>query len=194
MHLEHASRVIPKEGEKYCGDAVFARNDEKSALFVLIDALGHGDAAYDVAQLGLAVLSDLPSGTDAMAALTALNARLHGTRGAVATACSFNNKVGQVVGVGNVLCRAVGFRLSFVPKPGLLGFRNAQPVATQVELGAGQALILHSDGVSQRFLPDDLLLLAPDAACEQILNRHRYRHDDAGVLVIGAKSRFQRAR
>src|SRR5262249_52459222 len=105
--LEYASKVMPRSGEVYCGDAVFVRIEADRALFALLDGLGHGEGASRVAQRGLALLAELPVGVDAVTALHALNASLHGTRGAAATICSFRGADAEIAGVGNVSCRAI---------------------------------------------------------------------------------------
>lgn len=184
MRLQYAQRVSAKIGEVRSGDAVFARLGERHALFVLLDGLGHGEPAYRVAERAVRVLDGLPTGTGATSAISALNTQLHGTRGAAATACSFRENGVEIAGVGNILCRAIGVRGVFMPTPGVLGFRSQLREATQLALAPGQGLILHSDGISHRFEPQDLRELSPDAACEHVLRHHRYQHDDASVLVI----------
>jgi negative regulator of sigma-B (phosphoserine phosphatase) len=184
MKLEYASRVLPKKGESRSGDAVFVRIGTSSALFVLLDVLGHGDEAWKVAEHGLEILNKLPHGTDAATAISTLDTCLRGTRGAAATACSFSEDGAQLAGVGNVACRSIGSRCGFEPQPGILGRRNRPLSATRLVMPVGLGLVLHSDGVSHRFEPSTLFSLAPDAACEYILRHHRYQHDDASVLVI----------
>lgn len=192
MRLEYANRVVPKVGEPRSGDAVFARVSDGAALFVLLDGLGHGEPAYRVAERGMQILAELPTGVSASSAIIALNTKLHGTRGAAATACSFNDNEAEIAGVGNVICRAIGIRGAFVPTPGVLGFRSQLREPTHVALGTGQGLILHSDGISHRFEPQLLFEMTPDAACDYVLRHHRYQHDDASVLVIRAKSALGR--
>jgi phosphoserine phosphatase RsbX len=190
MKWEYASRVLAKDGEAKSGDAVFARVDASSALFVLLDALGHGHAAALVAERSMHVLSELPKGADALAAIMALNWKLHGTRGAVATACFFTAAEGQIAGVGNVRCRGLGCRSRFVPTPGVLGTRSQIYTVTRLSITAGQGLLLHSDGISHRFEPQRLFSVTPEAAFDHIITNYRYRHDDASVLIIGAKARL----
>jgi negative regulator of sigma-B (phosphoserine phosphatase) len=188
MSLEYASKIMRKDGEEQCGDAVFARIEGDVALFALLDGLGHGEGAAEVAQLGLSTLSELPAGVDAVTALDALNVELHGTRGAAATILSFQGRAVQIAGVGNVACRAIGSRCSFVPTPGVLGFRRQVHSILRLSMAAGQRLLLHTDGVSSRFEPQLLYPFSPQMACDFLLRHFRHAHDDASVLVVGASN------
>lgn len=191
MRLEYASRVLARHGEAHSGDAVFTRVGDHSSLFVVIDGLGHGEGAFRVAERGLQILSELTPGAGATAAIGALNSQLHGTRGAAATACSFSGQHVEIAGIGNVVCRSIGFNCAFVPTPGIVGLRPSLRDATRVSLAAGQGLVLHSDGISQRLETQLLSELTPDAACDYLLYYHRYQHDDASVLVIRAGGQAQ---
>lgn len=196
--LKYASRVVAKPGEARSGDAVYARIDDAAALFVLIDAVGHGDAAFLIAQRALSALEELPSAASALDAISALNAALQGSRGASATAFSVSFSVddgdAQIAGVGNVACRGIGFRCQFVPLPGVLGQRKQLHGATHVAMTAGQGLVLHSDGISHRFEAQSSFIDLPQSACDYILSHHRHLHDDASVLVIAAKSQLGKDR
>lgn len=191
MRIEYASRVLARHGEAHSGDAVYIRVGEHTSLFAVIDGLGHGEAAFRVAERGLQILSELPPGASATAAISALNTRLHGTRGAAATACSFSGNHAEIAGIGNVMCRSIGFQCPFVPTPGIVGLRPSLRDATRVSLSVGQGLVLHSDGISQRLETQLLTELTPDAACDYLLYYHRYQHDDASVLVIRTGSSLQ---
>lgn len=188
MKWDYASKTLPKNGEKLCGDAVFARAGGGCALFALLDGLGHGAGASQVAQRGLSLLASLPLRIDAVSALTALDHELHGTRGAAATICSIDGVQLQIAGIGNVACRALGAPVSFVPTPGIVGLERPVRAPLQGRFTSGQRLVLHSDGVSHRFDLRSLFGMTPEAACEWILLHHRHQHDDSGVLIIDARA------
>lgn len=187
MNLNYASRFVAKDGESVSGDAVFARVQGDSALFVLIDVLGHGPNAYRVAELALRLLERLPVDTNAIAAIEALHQTLHGTRGAVATAFSLQQNEAELCGVGNIGCRALGFKCSFVAAPGVLGLQSPRRINTRFKLAAGQGVLLHSDGISHRFESERVVDLSPQALCEYLFTNHRHSHDDASVIVIRAE-------
>lgn len=193
MKLEYASRVVAKKGEARSGDAVFARVDDFAALFVIIDGMGHGDAAFLVAERALAALEDLPRGADAEEAIFAMNSALSGTRGAAATAFSVVEDDAQLAGIGNVTCRGIGFRCPFVPTPGVLGRRKQLPDSVPITMAPGQGLVLHSDGVAAGFGTQDSFADLPRSACDFLLDHHRHEDDDATVLVIAARTHIGRA-
>lgn len=187
MNILHASRALPKDGESCSGDAVFARVGDGVSLFVVIDVLGHGPNAHRVAQRALQLLEQLPIETGATAAIDALHQGLHGTRGAVATAFSLHHNDGELCGVGNIAFRLLGFRCSFVSNPGILGMQSPRRLGTRFRLGSGQGVILHSDGISQRFDLERIPAQRPAALCEYLLSHHRHSHDDASVLIVLAE-------
>lgn len=184
MMLNHASRFLPKDGESCCGDAVFVRLHGDLALFVLIDVLGHGHNACRVAEQALRLLERLPPDSAASTAIEALHQGLHGSRGAVATAFSLRESQAELCGVGNVSFRALGFRGSFVPSPGVLGLQSPRRISARFKLSPGQGMLLHSDGISARFESERLAGLSPPALCEFLMNHHRHSHDDASVLAV----------
>lgn len=187
MTLPYAFQTMPREAEPHSGDAVLVRLAGDWALFVVIDALGHGDLAWRVAQRGIAALLQLPEGTGAAAALDLLHTELHGTRGAAATLCSLRGLQAEMIGLGNVTCRTLGGPMPFVPRPGIVGNGKKLPAATSFVLTAGQRLIFHSDGISHRFDMRSLSEMSPAQACTWLLRHQRYAHDDSGVLVVDAR-------
>lgn len=187
MKLAYAHRVLAREGEAHSGDAVLERVSEAGMLFALIDALGHGDTAWRVAERAVACLLGQPEGVAAETAFAALNEELRGTRGAAATLLALRGLQADFIGAGNVTCRTLGASIPFFPKPGIVGSLRKLHGATRVELQAGQRLVLHSDGISHRFDLRTLSELTPDQACDWILRHQRHPHDDASVLIIDAR-------
>ncbi|MFO0577360.1 MAG: phosphoserine phosphatase [Polyangia bacterium] len=194
MNPRHAYQVVPREGERRSGDAVFVRVTEACSLFALIDALGHGDTAARVAQRALDCLERLPVGIEVTGAMEALHAELHGTRGAAITLCSLRGMEAELLGIGNVTCRTLGAPMPFVPRPGIVGRGSRVHGALRLPLARGQRLLFHSDGVSHRFDLRTISELGPEEACAFILRHHRYPHDDASVLVIDAHAATEGAR
>ena len=183
MGVRYAYKVMARDGEAVSGDAVLAQVTAESSLFALIDALGHGDGAYRVAQRAIATLQKLPPGVSCLDAMLALQKDLHGTRGAAATLCTVRGLSVELIGLGNVNCRTLG-EMPFVTKPGVVGGAARRLVATPVTMRPGQRLVFHSDGVSHRFDLRTVSLMSPDEACAFILRHQRYPYDDASVLVV----------
>lgn len=188
MKLVYAHRVLPREGEARSGDAVLEKVSEAGSLFAVIDALGHGDIAWRVAEHGLAALHRQPAGVDAETAFTAVNQELHGTRGAALTLFTLHGLQADFIGVGNVACRTLGAPMPFVAKPGVVGGLRKIQHPMRVALLSGQRLILHSDGISHRFDMRRLSELSPEEACDWLMRHQRHPHDDASVLVIDVRA------
>ena len=188
MKLEYAHRVAARQGESHCGDAVLAQVSAAGSLFAVIDALGHGDVAWSVAERAVAALLHLPPAVEAQSAFAAVDSALHGTRGAAVTLCTLRGLQAEFIGAGNVACRTLGAPMPFVPRPGIVGSLRKIPVALRIELLAGQRLVLHSDGISHRFELRRLSELSPDEACAWLMSHQRHAHDDASVLVIDVRA------
>jgi serine/threonine protein phosphatase PrpC len=90
-------------------------------------------------------------------------------------------------GVGNVVARVLGREeIRFVSAHGILGQRFRTPPERSVRLEAQDLLVMHSDGISDRFdsnvLPE--LSFAPAATIAALLlSRYGKQHDDASCLV-----------
>jgi negative regulator of sigma-B (phosphoserine phosphatase) len=188
MKPAFAYRALARHGEAHCGDAVLAQVTDAGSLFAVIDALGHGDTAWQVAERAMASLLRQPPGVDVETAFTALNSDLQGTRGAAVTLCIMRGLQADFIGAGNVTCRTLGAPMPFLPRPGIVGSLRKIPRAMRIALLAGQRLVLHSDGISHRFDLRQLGELSPDEACAWILSHQRHSHDDASVLIIDVRA------
>lgn len=187
MKLHCAYKSIPREGETECGDAVLVQISGDRALLAVIDVLGHGEGASRVASRAIASLQRLPRGVDAPTALDALQRDLRSTRGAAATLWCVRGTQAELIGLGNVSCRALGTSMPFVPRPGIVGTSRGLPKPISIELAVGQRFLVHSDGVSHRFDLRTLSEMSAEEACSFILANHRNPSDDASVLIIDIK-------
>lgn len=165
------------------GDTVVVRNDGKSLIFAVVDALGHGPAAAVVAERARDVLLTADPDADALTLLTALHEGLSQTRGAAALVCVVREASIEGCGVGNVEMRTLGSPVPVVLSPGILGakVRKFRPFVHR--LTAPTRVIVFTDGISPRFSSAELRTLSPQTACERLFAGHRKMHDDASVLV-----------
>ncbi|AUX43083.1 hypothetical protein SOCE26_045230 [Sorangium cellulosum] len=175
--------IVPKEGERVSGDAVFVRAGADGWLFAVIDALGHGERAAETADVAVAALGDASEGDDVRAVVDRLHARLRGTRGAAGMICRF--RAGRLQGccIGNVDLMTHGTRLQWLQSPGILGASLGKARIFDAQLAPGDRLVVFSDGVSPRF---DLSLfrgMKAAEACRALMSRHRRSHGDATVLI-----------
>jgi negative regulator of sigma-B (phosphoserine phosphatase) len=181
-----ASFCQPARGESACGDLVVHREAGDEHLLAVIDVLGHGPKAADVAAQARQYLLGLPwpSAQTSEAIVAGLDEHLRGTRGAGAMVCLVRGDRLDGCGVGNVELRSVGAAVPTLMSPGVLGSQRPlklRPFAAQVTRGT--SLFLFSDGVSSRAPFSTLARLTPAGACESLARDHRKPHDDGSALV-----------
>ena len=183
-----AGLVRPIIGETECGDAYGAAQVGGEVTAVLCDGLGHGPLAAAAAAAGVAAVLDDPAGEPA-ALLERVHRRMSGTRGGAVGIARIGGQQARFAGLGNVAASIVsgGQRKSMVSIPGIAGHQARTIRQFEYEAPPGSALILHSDGISNRWeaaaLPGletrDPLLIAAVLLAEAGVHR-----DDAGVLVL----------
>jgi hypothetical protein len=178
----------PFPGEKVSGDMAFAHRFESGDFFAVVDALGHGPEAHDVAVLAEAYLQQLDN-ADLLAAIDGLNAALFGSRGAAATLAfkPFGRDEVSCLGVGNTALRILSRENgSLVPTDGIVGQRFRSPRIQTLPLARDALLIMHSDGVNSAISLNDLpsaRYQGPQAISRTIIRNFSKPFDDAICLV-----------
>jgi hypothetical protein len=190
--IEAGKYVRPCDGETLSGDAALVQPVGSGVLVAVIDVLGHGrDAAEVAVQLGAMLLKWLPRAPDPSpeGAITMLHEAACGTRGAVAAVAWLDGSTleGSVAGLGNVGCRLFGSVASTVMfGDGVLGSRMRSLTPTHFALQPGDVLVLFSDGVTDRFSSEYPTLTLNDAPAIafNIVRRFGKGHDDASCAVL----------
>jgi hypothetical protein len=194
--IEVGEYTRPCDGERQSGDATFAQFQDHGVLIALIDVLGHGRAAHELAVSLTARLSEWLRGapnSSPDAALRVLHEAARGTRGAVASVVWFDSSTleGKVAGIGNVCCRLFGSAARTIKfNDGLLGFRLRSPMLIPLTLMPADVLLLFSDGVSDRFDVSQYPTIALDPAptiAFNIVRRFGKCRDDASCTVLRCK-------
>jgi len=165
------------------GDAVVVRQQGSSILVALIDALGHGPKAADVAQTSSDWLRAAPDDGGVAGLVTGLHKRLEGSRGAAALVFMVSVHGLEACSVGNVELRSGTGKLPFVLTPGVLGVRLRAPKVC-VSPPLVDRFVLHSDGISGRFDLRSSRTHTPSEVASMIFGAHRHAHDDATVIVV----------
>jgi phosphoserine phosphatase RsbX len=178
-------------GQSVSGDHGLVHAHPNGVLVAAVDGLGHGGEAEHAARRAVSVLEE-----DAGAPLPTLfercHARLARTRGVVMSLASFDATGGQLtwLGVGNVegtLLRADAE--SRVPTEsimllgGVVGFQLPRLRPSTTDLGAGDTLVLTTDGIESGFRYGLRAGRPAQELADQILGEHRKHNDDALVLV-----------
>ena len=195
--IEIGEYVRPCDGERQSGDATFARFHQDGVLIALIDVLGHGKTAHQLALSlteGLSEWLRVESHPSSGTALMLLHEAARGTRGAVASVVWVDSLTleGTITGIGNVCCRLLGSAAKTSKfNDGLLGFRLRSPKLFPLALVPADVLLLFSDGVSEHFDVRQYPTLAVDPASTiafNIVQRFGKGQDDASCAVLLCKA------
>ena len=175
--------------EEECGDTGIILPDDHGCFFALVDVLGHGKEAREVAVLAEDFFMENRD-RDLVDMMKGLHGHLSGTRGAVAALCRLNQNTGELhyVGVGNITTRIYGSDFfSLVPKDGVVGYANISPKERVVRLYPKDILMLSSDGIREHFYPEEYPGLfsgtAKQVAANMMENLGK-ENDDASCLVV----------
>jgi negative regulator of sigma-B (phosphoserine phosphatase) len=182
--------IRPLLGEdSQCGDIGLINEFEGHCFVALVDVLGHGAGAYEVALMAKQFLAQHCH--EALEeVMQGLHLCLKGTRGAVAALCRLHLATGclSFVGVGNISTRVLGphsFRL--VPRDGIVGYMMMAPKEQTAKLYAGDLLVMHSDGIKENFDTLEcagLLRGTAKSIASGLLNQFGKKEDDASCLVL----------
>jgi len=189
LSLESATWVRPFLGEPLAGDAAIVREVEDGLVVAMVDVLGHGIEAHDVA---VRIVDFLQRSTlsDPETLMTGLHHHLRGSRGAAAGICHINTNDGvlRYVGHGNTRARRLWQQPSrLVSKDGLIGSairgHNLQTMAIE----PGDVLLFYTDGVTDRFDLDDYRHAISDTArslARNVVEMFGKDYDDAACIAI----------
>jgi anti-sigma regulatory factor (Ser/Thr protein kinase) len=177
------------QGEDVCGDAVTGREEAGRIVLLAVDGLGHGPLAAQAASVAVRAFDEHPW-TTAGAVVTDLHRALSGTRGAALAVADLDAASGMVTyaGIGNIAGWIVDHagRRGMVSLPGIAGLRARRVQEWRYDLPAGSRVVLHSDGLTDKWTPRPALLSRdPVVAAALLLRDAGTRHDDASVLVAG---------
>lgn len=139
--------------ESECGDLAFVKKYDNQYFIALIDVLGHGKQAREVAIYARDYLK-LVYHKDLTEIMLGLHQHLKGTRGAVAAVCNLDISSGKFsyVGIGNITIRIFGAKPArLISKDGIVGYRISKPRKNVIDLHSSDVILLYSDGVKEHF-------------------------------------------
>ena len=187
--LSHAGRIRPCAGEQVSGDVFVVRELEDGLFVAIVDVLGHGPEAHELARLIDAYLSRYGS-ADVTGLIVRLHQHLKGTRGAAAGLCAVHSGNGRVdyAGVGNTVLRRFGEQETrLVSREGVLGHNMRSPLHQTLDLAPRDVLMFYTDGVSDRFTTDDypgILHHQPAEIARNVVERFGKDFDDATCVAV----------
>ena len=191
--LEWAVAGRPLPGEDVSGDAwVACDTGGNSALFAVIDGLGHGADAAVAAQRAVAVITD-NSGEPVDVLMLLCHEALTDTRGAAISLSiiRFDDPVLHWASIGNVSSSLVAIapggletRAAALLTGGIVGYRMPSIVVPPaVPIKTGDLLIMASDGISGEHVDAVDPTKSEELIAAEILARRARSTDDAVALV-----------
>jgi anti-sigma regulatory factor (Ser/Thr protein kinase) len=197
VNLERATRAgaftwgsvsIAKPPELVCGDTwrVIARGSELAVL--VADGLGHGPLAATAARKAADVFEE-HAFAEPRVVIERAHAAMPGTRGAAVAIARLDGLRLDYAGVGNIAGTVAAPERSagLVSQNGTVGVQVRKVQQMEYSLPQRGVLIMHSDGLSQRWSLDAYpgLLTRHPAVIAGVLSRDFSRgHDDATVVVV----------
>jgi serine phosphatase RsbU (regulator of sigma subunit) len=175
--------------ESECGDMGIIKQSKEGCFLALLDILGHGAGAREVALAARDYL-DKNYRSDLVDIVNDLHNLLKGTRGTVGAFLRFHIETGQLsyAGIGNITVRILGQNPShLVLRDGIIGYIMPKPEEKLVYLLPGDILLIHSDGIREHVEASacaDLWVRSAQDIAEQWLQCFGKQNDDASVMVM----------
>jgi phosphoserine phosphatase RsbX len=179
----------PYPGETLSGDAVYVRASRSPERFlaVVLDALGHGEAANKVAERAITMLRAMPDAATATVEqiFDRLDAALTGTRGAAGLVCTLDGDRLRGASVGNVEIVVFGTKVATLATDGILGRKIRRLRVFEETLRPGDRLVLFTDGILRDAVHRSATSLrgSPRDVAAQIVELGARPSDDATVLI-----------
>lgn len=187
-----AGALRPIAGEHVCGDGYAARADDGRRQVMICDGLGHGQIAAIAAHSVVSEFIAAPPSHPATM-LERLHQRTRHTRGAVVAVAELDVADGVVryAGIGNISSTTLsgGQRRAMVSLPGIVGQQRREIREFTYPLAAGDLVVMHSDGLTDRWdlsAYPNLAGQAPVLIAATLLRDHARPRDDASVVVARA--------
>lgn len=193
MQLEYYYIINPLlETINESGDLIFIKETDNELYFGIIDALGHGAEAYEVAKLALEYLKQNCT-TDPASDIMQVHLLLQQTRGAVIGLCTLNKKNCELktCGVGNITTRVLGSDSKKIfYRDGIAGYSLPSMTNQIIQIYTGDIILLYSDGVKENFdlieVPDITRKSSEDIS-KILMNNYSKKNDDASILTVKVK-------
>ena len=191
--FEYAGYGRPYLGERLSGDVALAVDLDDRLAIALIDVLGHGPDANELA-VQMAQFVREKADVDPVRMLLSLHRTFKGSRGAAAGYAVVDPVSGRVsfAGIGNPSFRIMGASrtLRFPVTDGIIGARIRTTRAHDARMDAGDLLLACSDGVSS-FEVDDypqMFIQNVMVVARTIVHRFGKDHDDSTCMVARRKA------
>lgn len=190
--LEYAFVARPCFGELVSGDAAVVQSRNRTLFLAMVDVLGHGPNAYELAVRIRAFLEDEWQ-VDVAGTLAQLHEAIRGSIGAAAGLASLDLASGRLryAGVGNTVIRKFGAGSIRLPSTdGIIGSRMRSPREHELQLGKNEVLMFYTDGITDRFELEEypqLIYESSRSVARNVVRNFGKQFDDATCLVVRYK-------
>ena len=186
---EYGIAVRPFLGEPAAGDVGLVIEEPDGLFIAIIDVLGHGSEAHQVASTIVQFLTSHHR-SDLCSTLEELHAFLQRTRGAAAGIARIDYASGELryTAIGNTVIRRIGprpFRL--VSRDGTLGHLHRTPREERLTIAKKDVILFYTDGVRDHFELERYPTIATDSApaiARNIVRLFGKLHDDAACIAL----------
>jgi len=177
-------------GEEVCGDGYAVRVSDGRTQVLVCDGLGHGPLAAAATTSAVQAFLTAPAAPPA-AVVEHLHRTISHTRGAALAVAQLDDDQIRYAGLGNIAGYVVDdtSRRGLVCMPGIAGHQRRSVREFTYPAPPGALLVMHSDGVVDRWNVDDypgLRERSPQVVAATLLRDAGVRRDDACVLVARA--------
>jgi serine/threonine protein phosphatase PrpC len=178
-------------GEGESGDLHVVCCNHNGVLIAVIDGIGHGEEAAEVAKIAGALLRNYAD-EPVISQVERCHEKLKGTRGVVLSLAfvSPDQKMLTWIGIGNVhgvLVRADTKKGNsqelLLLRAGVVGSKLPYLQASVLPVSQGDTIVFATDGIQSDFSEGLSAKENPQRAADRILNKFRSNNDDALVLV-----------
>lgn len=190
MHrIEYAKVNRPHYYEHVSGDAAVVGEKDHLLFAAIVDVLGHGREAHELAVDIEKFLIAQWSGS-VVDLMDRLHEHLNGSRGAVAGLCLVDRRSGllRYTGTGNTVIRRFGSgEVRLLSRPGIVGGSRRTPKEEQMTLTPGDVVLLYTDGVKDRFQLSEypqLLHHTAESIARTVVQRFGKDHDDTTCIAL----------
>ena len=189
--FDHGVAISPRPGEVECGDRHLIHAHDNGVLVAVMDGLGHGAEAAEIAARAAEVL-ERHACDSVVSMVRTCHEELRGSRGVALAIASYDNRDATVtwLGVGNVDAVLVRGNADSYPRAehvllraGVIGHRLPPLYAAVLPVDGGDTLVMATDGVRNGFTQAVRNGDAPQEIADRIMAGYATRSDDALVLV-----------
>lgn len=187
--MEFHSTIRPCTGQVVSGDAVFAKLSDTGLLVAIIDILGHGPEAEELATKVLDFLESHCT-RDLLHSMRLLHDFMTNTRGGAVGLCycDIPKETISYVGIGNTVIKKFGETKTNLPSlDGTVGLYMRTPKQFSMPICKGDLVILHTDGVSSQFTREQYAAIDKDrpmVVSREIIQRFGKDFDDAACAAF----------